>query len=232
MTEKSRMFHLDRPRPIVTWNPVIGCEHHCYNGKCWAAQLANGRLKYTERYKDGFDHPKLVAKELKKRFHGDKVVFVTSMGDLFGRWVPTWWISRVLDAEWKSDKSVVFFHETKNPSRYSEVITWFKPNTILSATIETNRDYSLTRAPVPLLRYTTMMRLNWPHKHVSIEPIMDFDFEVLYRWMKRIDPEIVSVGYDNYNLGLPEPPIDKTYELISQLEQFTKVEKKNLEREA
>ena len=39
---------------------------------------------------------------------------------------------------------------------------------------------------------------------------------------------MVSVGYDNWNSGLPEPPLGKTLELIRALEGFTRVERKTL----
>lgn len=67
-----------------TWNPVIGCLHSC--SYCWARKLVETRLKNSEKYKDGF-MPKLVDKELRKKFH-DQFVFVSDMGDLFGEWVP------------------------------------------------------------------------------------------------------------------------------------------------
>ncbi len=224
---KSRMFHLGRDRPIKTWTPVGACKHHCYDDGCWAARLA----PKIPRYKDGFDHPKLFEHELKKRFRGYVVVFVSAMGDLFGVWVPDEWIYRVIEAMKKSDPRVTFFLETKNPARYAKFLHLLPPNTILSTTIETNRDYQVSMAPSVRDRFEAFRKLAWPHKHVSIEPIMDFDPEVLAEWMRRINPDMVSVGYDNWDCNLPEPPLKKTMDLISQLERFTKVERKTL-REA
>lgn len=233
---RSRMFHLGRDRPIKTWNPVGGCKHHCYGDGCWAARQA----PRIPRYDGGFDHPKLFEGELKKRFSGDVVVFVSSMGDLFGEWVPDEWIYEVIGAMKKSGPRVTFFLETKNPARYAKFLRLLPPNTILSTTIETNRDYQVSGAPPVRDRFEAFRKLAWPHKHVSIEPIMDFDLEVLAGWMRRIalieaewrgGTSMISVGYDNWNCKLPEPPLDKTMALISQLERFTKVERKTL-REA
>lgn len=226
MIRKSRMFHLDRDRPIRTWNPVGGCKHHCYGDGCWAARQA----PRIPRYKDGFDRPKLFENELKKRFGGDVVVFVTSMGDLFGWWVPDEWILKVIEAM-KRSPDAMFFLETKNPTRYSGFLGLLPEKTIISTTIETNRDYQVSKAPWVGDRYSAMRNYLWPHKHVSIEPIMDFDYGVLVQWMRKIGPEMISVGYDNYQNHLPEPPLDKTMALIDQLERFTKVERKTL-REA
>lgn len=229
--KKSRMFHLDRDYPIKTWNPVIGCKYYCYKGRCWAARMAR-RLKNNERYREGFDHPKLVAVELKKRF-SNIVVFVSSMGDLFGRWVPEEWILKVLNSM-KQSHDAVFLLETKNPARFLDFISEIPSNTILSTTIETNRTnnaYRVSAAPSVVERYKAIRSIEWPHKHVSIEPIIDFDLDVLVRWMRDINPELISVGYDNYHNHLPEPSLDKTMRLIEQLEKFSKVERKTL-REA
>ena len=75
-----------------------------------------------------------------------------------------------------------------------------------------------------------MLLLKSPHKFISIEPVMDFDIEVLVRWMQDIHPEIVEIGYDNYAHHLPEPPLSKTEELIKSLSTFTNVKVKVLRK--
>lgn len=228
---RSRMFHLWGDRPIRRWNPVVGCGHHCYGDRCWAALTAGGRLRNNWRYADGFDRPKLVEGELGRRFGPGDIVFVVAMGDLFGRWVPRGWILRVIEAMERSPQAL-FFLETKNPIRYFEFMNELPDNVIFSATIETNRDYGLSKAPPPYSRYLAMLGISGHfRKHVSIEPIMDFDPEEMVYWMANIRPQAVSVGYDNYRCGLPEPPLGKTTELIAELERFTFVERKTL-REA
>lgn len=224
--KRSRMFHLDGEKPIKTWNPVGGCKHHCYGDGCWAAHQA----PRIPRYKDGFDHPKLFTKELTKRFGKGVVVFVSSMGDLFGWWVPKEWIFAVIEAM-KQSPDAMFFLETKNPARYLEFIDYLPKNVILSTTIETNRNYNVSSAPSPEARYLAMKEIALLARfkiHISIEPIMDFGLDVLVKMMREINPFLVSVGYDNWNCHLPEPPLEKTMELIRQLEQFTKVERKTL----
>ncbi|KXA92794.1 hypothetical protein AKJ65_07060 [candidate division MSBL1 archaeon SCGC-AAA259E19] len=47
-------------------------------------------------------------------------------------------------------------------------------------------------------------------------------------WMREIDPEIVSVGYDNYPSRLAEPPRGLTERLIENLERFAEVERKTI----
>jgi hypothetical protein len=57
---------------------------------------------------------------------------------------------------------------------------------------------------------------------------MDFDESEFLRWIREINPMIVSVGYDNYHNNLPEPSLGKTLRLIGKLEEFTKVERKTI----
>lgn len=83
-----------------------------------------------------------------------------------------------------------------------------------------------SKAPSPVERYKAMAELPWKNKLISIEPIMDFDLEDFTALIKSIKPTIVYVGYDNYGSNLPEPSLDKTLKLVSELEKFTKVRKK------
>jgi len=203
-----------------TWNPVVGCLHKC--SYCWARRLAETKLKDIERYKDGFQ-PKLVEKELSKRFH-KQFVFVSDMGDLFGKWVPSEWILKVIDTVKKSPSSNFLFL-TKNPIRYFEFVNVYPENVVLGATIETNRDYHVSNSPTPAERQDCMRELPFKNKIVSVEPIMDFDLETMIQWLREIGPVLVHVGYDNYRCRLAEPQLSKTMQLIRNLETFTRVKK-------
>jgi protein gp37 len=201
-----------------TWNPVIGCLHNC--SYCWARRLVETRLKNMPKYRDGFK-PKLVDYELKRGFHRE-FVFVSDMGDLFGDWVPQEWIVRVIDAIRESPTSNFLFL-TKNPKRYHEFLEVYPGNVVLGATIETNRDYDVSKSPTTLERYKCMRDLPFRNKLISIEPIMDFDMETVTQWFREINPVQVHVGYDNYNCRLQEPSLSKTMQLIKELRAFTRV---------
>lgn len=201
-----------------TWNPVVGCLHFCTY--CWARRLAETKLKNIERYRDGFK-PKLVEHELKKKFR-KKFVFVSDMGDLFGDWVPSEWIKKVIEAINQSPSSYFLFL-TKNPKRYYEFLDLYSENIVLGATIETSRQYQVSKAPLTIERYKCMVNLPWKRKLVSIEPIMDFDLEIFVKWIKDIGPVLVHVGYDNYNNNLVEPSLSKTEQLINLVNEFSRV---------
>lgn len=128
-----------------TWSPVTGCYHGCEY--CYARGTANRfkgcnlapdgitdkkiitlteRLDVTNKdgktrnaaYPYGFT-PTLHEYRLndpKTRGFGE-TVFVCSMADLFGEWVPDEWIEKVFDACAEADNHRYLFL-TKNPARY------------------------------------------------------------------------------------------------------------------
>ena len=98
-------------------------------------------------------------------------------------------------------------------------------NVILGATIETNRDgmyveHGISRAPLPSIRLRVMKEIEWDKKFISIEPILDFDFDEFASHLKEISPIMIYIGYDNYNHKLPEPPLPKVLNLINELSKY------------
>lgn len=106
-----------------TWNPVTGCLHGCEF--CYAREIATS-TRMAPFYPLGFEpvlhEYRLSApanttypKELTKPEDGR--VFVCSMADLFGKWVPDAWIRNVFDAAMDSPQWEYLFL-TKWPRRY------------------------------------------------------------------------------------------------------------------
>lgn len=225
----SRMFKTVDGKPMKTWNPFSGCLYFCYNGGCWA-RLTALRLKHLDRYKDGFA-PRYNEKELLKTFLPGQFVAVSLMGDI--AFATREQFLSIL-ARIRQFPATYFLIQSKNPKQfYDWRVDWgitLPPNVYLSTTIETNRDYHLTKAPTPVERFRYLT--GYPHnlKFLSIEPIMDFDLDELTQWVKLLQLDIIEVGYDNYNQRLPEPPLSKTLVLITELEKLTHVERKTIRK--
>lgn len=127
-----------------TWNPVTGCLHGCEY--CYARRIAErfsaeekcltfvGDTKFLspyeleqpaeykgkkEPYPFGFS-PTLHRYRLDepKKWEKPRTIFVCSMADLFGEWVPDAWIQEVFEACEAAPQHRYLFL-TKNPGRYS-----------------------------------------------------------------------------------------------------------------
>ena len=204
-----------------TWNPVTGCMYNCTY--CWARNYARRLAAMgVEPYKTHGFKPAFAEWRLRQKLPKGGFVFVSDMGEMWGDWVPREWIIRVLNVLTAKPK-MNFLFLTKNPKRYGEFLGMFTDNMVLGATIETNRPSKLSGAPTQRERFEAMKNLDWKHKAVVVEPILDFDPEFA-DWMTEIKPETVYVGYDNYGNKLPEPELSKTQALVDELRKKTQVE--------
>jgi hypothetical protein len=57
-------------------------------------------------------------------------------------------------------------------------------------------------------------------KFVTIEPVLDFDVDVLAEWIYRINPEFLNLGADSKNHNLPEPTVEKIHALVDELAKY------------
>jgi hypothetical protein len=69
-------------------------------------------------------------------------------------------------------------------------------------------------------------------KFVTLEPLLDFDEQILLQWLVDIKPEFVNIGADSKGHGLNEPDAGKVRWLIRDLKEndIEVREKTNLKR--
>lgn len=107
-----------------TWNPIRGCFHACQwtmpdgsVANCYAEDVAG---KFNAAYPEGFEHhywtPKLLDEPA--RVKTPSRIFVGSMADVFGHWVPDEQIHAVLDVPQTKAQQHTYQFLTKNPRRY------------------------------------------------------------------------------------------------------------------
>ncbi len=155
-----------------TWNPVTGCLHGC--PYCYGRKIANRfRSLFPNGYKPTFYPERLkepyngVPRNFRSRNpylpKGSAMIFVCSMGDLFGSWVPAKWIEAVIRVA-EDNPHHVFQFLTKNPARYREFE--FPKNCWLGTTVTSYEDQDRI---LELPRYEENGRtLNF----VSFEPLL------------------------------------------------------------
>jgi len=136
--------------------------------------------RFADAYPVGFDpifHPERLDAPINTK-HGEgpaSRVFVCSMADLFGRWVPDEWIDRVLRAcEAAPEWTYIFL--TKFPNRY-EGLT-FPPNAWVGTSVDTQRRADLVGH--------SMSKVDASVRWLSIEPLLEpveFDDLSMYEWV-------------------------------------------------
>jgi DNA repair photolyase len=199
------------------------CSH-----KCAYCYVDNPRFGRPERYKGQL---RIVEKELDVNYGSDKTIFIEHQNDLFAEDVPQEFINKVLNHCFNYPNNTYVF-QTKNPARFLTMDALFPNRSILGTTIETNRDISkYSKAPAPIERFRAMLALK-TRKFITIEPVMDFDVDILAEWIARINPEFLNLGADSKNHNLPEPTIEKIEALVKKLKEYgiELREKHNLKR--
>jgi len=198
--------------------------------KCVYCYVDNPRFGRPERYKGDL---RLIENEFDVDYGAGKTIFIEHCNDLWAKEVPDEFIVRVLDHCKKYPKNTYVF-QTKNPQRYWDFSAIIPYQSIFGTTIETNRLINgISNAPTPMSRYGAMKNIpSTRRKFVTIEPVLDFDVDVLAGWIRDIKPEFLNLGADSKSHGLQEPTVEKIMQLVAKLKEYgiELREKHNLKR--
>lgn len=166
-----------------TWNPVTGCLHGCEY--CYARKIANrfGKLEKgcsEFEIEDGTFKAELYIKHdnpypflFKPTFHKYRLnepakktkgqnIFVCSMADLFGYWVPDEWINEVFEACENAPQHNYLFL-TKNVERYCEIETPLMENLYFGTSITKEAE----------MHKFNYLPADYNNTFVSMEPILE-----------------------------------------------------------
>ena len=208
-----------------TWNPLGGCSHDCKY--CYAAQLMKRWGKdFTPNFRSNFLEDKMP--------EDHSWIFVGSMGDTFCEGMKTEWIEQLFTFIERYSGNNKFLLQTKNPRRFENYeLEKIKHKVILGTTLETTGNTStFSSAPSPIERFTylRMMKRNGFKTFLSLEPLADFGFNTMVRWIAAIEPEAVEIGLENYTKYTTPPPEKKIRSLLDWLDDngFPYILKENL----
>ncbi len=140
-----------------TWNPQVGCKNGCWY--CYAKRM-NDRFKWIKKW----NRPKFFVDRLHEpgRLKKPSKIFVGSMTDIFGVWVPSAAIYTIL-----SEVSATCWHTyqflTRNPKRYSEFA--FPTNCWLGVTIDGTEKNAQQKI-------SDLKKMKHFFKFISFEPLL------------------------------------------------------------
>lgn len=134
-------------------------------GKWPKAPYPYGFIPTFHRYR--LDEPQQVKNPSK--------IFVCSMADLFGDWVPDEWIERVFNVAMETNHQYLFL--TKNPKRYNAAIEYFaneERGYALSEGYWDNFWFGTTiTSQEDICRIPDLLKFPEGHKFISIEPLLE-----------------------------------------------------------
>jgi protein gp37 len=166
-----------------TWNPVTGCLHNC--PYCYARELAyrpSYAASYPVQFTPLFHHERLDAPrntavpESAKQDPRLRRVFVSSMGDLFGKWVRDEWIEQVF-ARCIENPQWEYLFLTKFPQRY--VGLQLPPTAWIGTTVD---DQYRVKIAEEAFRKIESVRVKW----LSLEPLLaplEFSDLSMFDWV-------------------------------------------------
>ncbi len=213
-----------------TWNPTGGCFHGCTwkmpDGsitQCYAKTVAEGLA--WNAYRDGFEHHYWREHVLQEplKLKPPSKIFVGSMADLFGHWVPEEQIRRVLDvmtaAHWHTFQTL-----SKHPNRIPE-FNPFPPNVWVGVSLPAGHLMSPHGAARALTIYLKhMAAIQASIRFMSIEPLWFDAGHVLAEWADihgslPFEWVIVGAATNGRSVYQPEPAwVEKMLDVMDRFQ--------------
>jgi len=176
-----------------SWNPVTGCKHNC--DYCYARDIHH---RFGRTWEPTF-HPNRLQQPRKKK--KSLMIFVCSMADLFGSWVPQIWIDAVLNEVVNSPQHIFQFL-TKNPERLLEQ-SW-PENSWVGASTTTKKQMERAMAVLPNVKANV--------RFISAEPLLE-----PVRQTKHIEWTIIGAQTGR---GAHQPPVEWVNNLSADARKF------------
>ncbi|MDH5203438.1 MAG: phage Gp37/Gp68 family protein [Nitrospirota bacterium] len=144
-----------------SWGPITGCKHGCWY--CYAKKLTQ---RFPKNFPNGFE-PTFYPERLKEPWNLKKPskIFVCSISDLFGAWIPQGWRDQVLESIEKCPVKHTFILLTKAPENILKTVRWarFPDNVWVGATVTTYNDIAKIEA---------LKQVSARIKFISFEPLL------------------------------------------------------------
>jgi protein gp37 len=193
-----------------SWNPVTGCNHGC--DYCYARAIATSRDMapyYPAGFTPLFHHERLEAPSntpVPGRAAADPAhgrVFVCSMADLFGAWVPQEWIDQVV-ASTVANPQWEYLYLTKFPQRYDRL--QLPASGWIGASVDEQHRAEPTLAA---MRKVSGVKVKW----LSLEPLLE---PIKFSTLEGID--MIVIGAQSENIGQNSsfsPPFEWVADLVA-----------------
>ena len=213
-----------------TWNPTAGCLHGCTwrmpdgsIAECYAKKIAEGLAKGA--YPLGFEHhywrEHVLYAPLNEKTPSK--IFVGSMADLFGHWVPEEQIRQVLgvmeQAHWHTFQTL-----SKYPVRLPE-FNPFPQNVWVGVSLPAGHLLSQAGASRALRAYLRQMTLIQASvRYMSMEPLWFDAGEVLDQWIEekgRLPFEWVIIGAATNGAKTYQPKPEWVINLLDVLDEHS-----------